>query len=296
MTGLTPEELLARLERLTAIGVSLSAEKDTPRLLESILLAAKEITNADGGTLYRVEDGRMRFEIMRTDSLGIAMGGTTGAAIPFPPISLRGPDGQPNEHQVVAYAVNHDCTINIADAYEAEGFDFSGTRQFDKSTGYRSKSFLTVPMKNHESEIIGVLQLLNAREPASGEIVPFSTEDQRLAESLASQAAIALTNRLLIDQLEKLFESFIKLINIGDRRKIALHRRPLRARTGAHHDAGRRGGRRHGRAAGGFPHGRQGPLRTQDRRPAARLRQGHHAGPRGGQGHQAADHLRPHRR
>jgi len=215
MTGLTPEELLARLERLTAIGVSLSAEKDTPRLLESILLAAKEITNADGGTLYRVEDGRLRFEIMRTDSLGIAMGGTTGAAIPFPPISLRGPDGQPNEHQVVAYAVNHDCTINIADAYEAEGFDFSGTRKFDQSTGYRSKSFLTIPMKNHESEIIGVLQLLNAQDRASGEIVPFSTEDQRFAESLASQAAIALTNRQLIDQLEKLFESFIKLINIA---------------------------------------------------------------------------------
>lgn len=215
MTGLTPEELLARLERLTAIGVSLSAEKDTPRLLESILLAAKEITNADGGTLYRVEGNRLRFEIMRTDSLGIAMGGTTGVAIPFPPLPLYIENGKPNEHLVVAYAVLHDCTVNIADAYEAEGFDFSGTRKFDQSTGYRSKSFLTIPMKNHENEIIGVLQLLNSRDSQSGEIVPFSTEEQRFAESLASQAAIALTNRQLIDQLEKLFESFIKLINIA---------------------------------------------------------------------------------
>ena len=91
--------------------------------------------------------------------------------------------------------------------------DFSGTRNFDKKTGYRSKSFLTVPMKNHENEIIGVLQLINAADPRTGEIVPFSSSDQRLAESLASQAAIALTNRLLINHLEYLFESFINLIN-----------------------------------------------------------------------------------
>ncbi|TMH21230.1 MAG: HD domain-containing protein, partial [Betaproteobacteria bacterium] len=94
-----------------------------------------------------------------------------------------------------------------------EGFDFSGTRNFDKKTGYRSKAFLTVPMKNHESEIIGVLQLINSVDPATSEIGPFSHSDQRLAESLASQAAIALTNRNLINQLEELFESFIELIN-----------------------------------------------------------------------------------
>jgi HD-GYP domain-containing protein (c-di-GMP phosphodiesterase class II) len=83
----------------------------------------------------------------------------------------------------------------------------------DAKTGYRSKSFLTVPMRNHENEIIGVLQLINAMRRGSGEVVPFSAADQRLAESLASQAAIALTNRMLIDQLEQLFESFIGLIN-----------------------------------------------------------------------------------
>jgi HD-GYP domain-containing protein (c-di-GMP phosphodiesterase class II) len=103
--------------------------------------------------------------------------------------------------------------VNIADAYTEEGFDFSGTRNFDKKTGYRSKAFLTVPMKNHESEIIGVLQLINSIDPATNEIGPFSHSDQRLAESLASQAAIALTNRKLINQLEELFESLIELIN-----------------------------------------------------------------------------------
>ncbi|MGH8743913.1 MAG: HD-GYP domain-containing protein, partial [Burkholderiales bacterium] len=114
---------------------------------------------------------------------------------------------------VVAYAVLHDQTINITDAYSEKGFDFTGTKNFDKKTGYRSQSFLTIPMKNHDNEIIGVLQLINAKDRESGEIMAFSSTDQQLAESLASQAAIALTNRLLISQLENLFESFISLIN-----------------------------------------------------------------------------------
>ncbi len=208
------DDLFRRLEDLNSIGVSLSKEKDITRLLEKILIAAKSITNADGGTLYRInEEGNCQFEIMRTDSLNIAMGGTTGVAIPFYPIHLTGREGLPNNSMVVAYSVLHDSTVNIPDAYAAAGFDFSGTKNFDKKTGYRSKSFLTVPMKNHENEIIGVLQLINAQDRKSGEIIAFSVADQSLAESLASQAAIALTNRQLINQLEELFEAFINLIN-----------------------------------------------------------------------------------
>ncbi len=207
--------LLGRLEQLNAIGVALSSEKDINRLLETILLAAKTITNADAGTLYRVHDMEyLTFEIMRTDSLGFALGGTTGNPITLPPIQLY-KDGQPNNTAVAAYAVLQDKPINIEDAYIAEGFDFSGTRFFDQKNNYRSQSFLTVPMKNHESEIIGVLQLINSQDPNSGKIVPFSPEDQHLVESLASQAAIALTNRQLINQLEELFESFVNLINLA---------------------------------------------------------------------------------
>ena len=213
----TVDDLFRRLEQLNDIGASLSAERDINRLLESILLAAKTITRADGGTLYLLteEDGtkRLKFEIMRTESLNIAMGGTTGNAIPFYPIHLYSKDGKPNNQMVAAFAALTGQTVNIADAYTAEGFDFNGTRNFDKKTGYRSKSFLTVPMKNHENEIIGVLQLINSQDPARGEVVAFSDADQRLAESLASQAAIALTNRQLINQLEALFESFIAMIN-----------------------------------------------------------------------------------
>jgi HD-GYP domain-containing protein (c-di-GMP phosphodiesterase class II) len=208
------EDLVQRLEQLNAIGVSLSGETDINRLLETILTAAKSITRADGGTLYRVtEDKTLRFEILRTSSLKNYLGGTTGNPVPFYPIQLYGKDGKPNHNMVAAYAALTGKTVNIADAYTADGFDFSGTRAFDSKTGYRSKSFLTVPMRNHQNESIGVLQLINAQDPRTGEIVPFSPSDQRLAESLASQAAIALTNRMLINQLEELFESFITLIN-----------------------------------------------------------------------------------
>jgi len=214
--GIAPtaaDDLVQRLEQLNAIGASLSAERDINRLLEGILAAAKTITRADGGTLYRLTEERtLRFEIMRTTSLKFYLGGTTGNPIPFYPVPLH-KDGKPNHNNVSAYVALTGKTVNIPDAYTAEGFDFTGTRGFDAKTGYRSKSFLTVPMKNHENEIIGVLQLLNAQDPLSGEVVAFSSSDQRLAESLASQAAIALTNRLLINQLEQLFESFINLIN-----------------------------------------------------------------------------------
>ncbi len=208
------DDLLRRLEQLNRIGVALSQEKDITRLLEAILIAARNITHADGGTLYRMtEDRSLKFEIMLNDTLGIAMGGTSGVEIPYYPIYLYDKQGSPINTMVAAYVVHHDRSINIADAYTEEGFDFTGTRNFDRKTGYRSKSFLTVPMKNHEAEIIGVLQLINAKDPATGEVVAFSDTDQHLAESLASQAAIALTNRLLINHLENLFESFINLIN-----------------------------------------------------------------------------------
>jgi HD-GYP domain-containing protein (c-di-GMP phosphodiesterase class II) len=208
------EDLVHRLEQLNAIGASLSAERNIDRLLEAILTAAKSITGADGGTLYRVTEDKkaLRFEIVRTSSLKYYLGGTSGKKVEFYPVPLY-KDGKPNHNNVSAYVALTGKTVNIPDAYEAEGFDFTGTRGFDKKTGYRSKSFLTVPMRNHENECIGVLQLINAVEPRSKDIVAFSASDQSLAESLASQAAVALTNRLLITQLEQLFESFIQLIN-----------------------------------------------------------------------------------
>ena len=178
-------------------------------------MAAKRITNADAGTLYLHEQEQrvLRFEILRNDTLNTAMGGTSGLPITFYPVQLYDATGSPNHAMVVSHAALSGETVNIPDAYEAAGYDFSGTKKFDAKTGYRSQSFLTVPMRNHEDEVIGVLQLINAQDRESSEIVPFSAGDQQLLESLASQAAIALTNRHLIEQLESLFEAFIQLIN-----------------------------------------------------------------------------------
>ena len=208
-------DLLGRLDQLNAIGAALSKERDINGLLEGILIAAKNITQADGGTLYRMtEDGSaLRFEIMRTNSLDIFLGGTTGRSIAFAPLQLINAEGGFNDTMVATYVAIHDRTVNVADAYTEPEFDFSGTRKFDTQTGYRSQSFLAVPLKNFEGEVIGVLQLINAMEPDTGRVVTFSEADQRLVESLASQAAIALSNRLLVNQLETLFEAFIKLIN-----------------------------------------------------------------------------------
>ena len=209
------DDLLKRLEQLNDIGTALSRERDMTLLLERVLLAAKTITHADGGTLYRMmPDGRsLCFEILRTDSLDISMGGTSGVAISFPDLPLYDAAGAANDSLVAAYAAIHVETVNIADAYTEADFDFSGTRAFDQRTGYRSKSMLAVPMKNQLGEVIGVLQLINALAPVSGEVMSFSPADESLAESLASQAAIALSNRLLMTQLEELFGSFVGLIN-----------------------------------------------------------------------------------
>ena len=210
---LTLSDLPKLLINLNSVGIALSAEKDHDRLLEIILMRAKDMTNADGGTLYlRTEDNSLKFEIVHTDSLGIRMGGAQGEPISFYPVKLVNDDGEPNMNNVAACAVLKNETINIPDAYTNEEFDFAGTRNFDKKTGYRSQSFLTVPMTDHENKIIGVLQLINATDAGTGEIRTFSALDQQVVESLASQAAITLTNRQLIDAQKKLFDSFIELI------------------------------------------------------------------------------------
>lgn len=201
------------LKEITDIGTALSAEKDHNRLLEMILQKARELTGADGGSLYiKTDDNRLRFEIILNQSLGIHMGGTSGRPIDFYPVALYDAEGRPNNQMVAAKVALANRTFNIEDAYASKEFDFSGTRKFDAKTGYRSKSFLTVPMTNHENELIGVLQLLNAIDEQTGEVTSFSELDQQLVESLASQAAVTITNRNLIDGQKKLFDSFIQLI------------------------------------------------------------------------------------
>ncbi|MCF6239052.1 MAG: HD domain-containing protein [Candidatus Marinimicrobia bacterium] len=204
-----------QIDKLAEIGYQLSSERHLPTLLNSIIEEGMRITNSDGGTLYLMtEDHRLAFEIMKTNSLGTDMGGISKTPIPdqIYPVKLYTPEGEPNHHNVSAYVGLTGKTLNIPDAYECTNYDFSGAKGFDERFGYRSKSFLTIAMKNHENDTIGVLQLLNATNPASHEIIPFSTDMQKLIESLASQAAVAITTVRLIEGLKNLLESFIQLI------------------------------------------------------------------------------------
>jgi HD-GYP domain-containing protein (c-di-GMP phosphodiesterase class II) len=208
------EEKIERLELLHKIGVALSAEQNKDRLVEMILLEAKSLCNADGGTLYlRTDDDHLKFTIMRNDSLGIALGGTTGRAVDLRPIPMfESLSGEPNRRNVATYAAALGRSVNIANAYDEPGFDFSGTKEFDRQSNYKSQSFLTIPMVNNEGRVTGILQLINARSTAGGEVVAFAEEEQRLVESLASQAAVALDNQQLIDGQKELLESFIRMI------------------------------------------------------------------------------------
>ncbi len=201
--------------RLIEIGISLSAERDNSRLMEKILLEAKDFCNADGGTLYlRNDDDTLKFTIMRTDSLGIALGGTTGKEIPIPPINLINQEtGKPNDTNIAAYVANTKQMVNIPDAYDSTSFDFTGAKAFDKNNNYRTKSVLAVPMLNHEQDVIGVLQLLNAQDKPGGTVVTFNDKIVPLIEALTSQATVALENALLLAAQKKLFRSFINLIS-----------------------------------------------------------------------------------
>jgi HD-GYP domain-containing protein (c-di-GMP phosphodiesterase class II) len=208
------EKQVKRLELLHRVGIALSAERNRERLVETILLEAKKLCNADGGTLYlTTDDEKLRFAIMRSDTLGIARGGTTGEPIDLPPIPLKDPKtGKPNHKNIATYCATSKQSVNLTDAYETRDFDFSGTKAFDERHGYRSTSFLTIPLFNSKNVVIGVLQLINARDPDKGEIVAFQPSEQKIVEALASQAGIALDNQQLLEGQKVLLESFIKLI------------------------------------------------------------------------------------
>jgi HD-GYP domain-containing protein (c-di-GMP phosphodiesterase class II) len=190
---------------MSDIGRALSGVHDLNTLLEMIVDQARNFTNADAGTLYIVEDNTLRFQIVQNDSLKIRMGGKSGESIPFPPVELK-------ESNVSAFVALKGVSVNIPDVYHTDLFDFTGPKKFDQSTGYRSKSMLVVPLRNHENDVIGVLQLLNATNPISNEVIAFSQDYENLSESLASQAAVSITNAKLIANMTELFEAFVKVM------------------------------------------------------------------------------------
>ena len=166
------------IDQLIDIGYSLTSETNFEVLLEKILLGAKQLSNADGGTLYLVseDENHLEFTVVQTDSLKIKMGGTAGK-ITWPNLRLYDEKGDENYEQVAALCALTGQLINIDDVYFAKDFNFEGTKKFDAGTGYRTTSMLVVPMRNHENKVIGVLQLINKKD-TDGSLIAFSKEDK----------------------------------------------------------------------------------------------------------------------
>ncbi|MZP29362.1 HD domain-containing protein [Heliobacterium undosum] len=200
-TGLinTLEEVGALLD----IGIALSAEKDHDRLLDRIVTEARRITSADAGTLYLCESEKLVFKIIHNEIMKVFLGGN-GEPVNLPPVPLR-------QENVSAFTALKRKVVNISDVYQAEGFDFSGPKRYDQMTGYRTTSMLVVPLENHESDVIGVLQLINAKD-SEGKVIPFAPYLEKVVTSLASQAAISMTNRQLLEDIEQLFNSFVEVM------------------------------------------------------------------------------------
>jgi HD-GYP domain-containing protein (c-di-GMP phosphodiesterase class II) len=203
----------ARMESLNRIGMALSSETNIHRLMEMILNEAQDFSNADGGTLYLLDDAEqaLNFTLVTNRSLDVRMGGTA-EPIHWPQVPLYLDEDAPNREMVAALCAIEGKLVNIADVYTCQEYDFEGTRKFDAKTGYRSQSMLVIPMKNREGEVIGVCQLINRKDPESGAVTAFTEEDEQSLLSLGSQAAIAITNVRLINDLRELLEAFIRSI------------------------------------------------------------------------------------
>lgn len=209
----TLKEREAGFRTLSEIGLALSTEDSIDNLMELVLMEAMRLTRSDGGTLYIHDVGnrQLRFEILCNESMNIKLGGTSGKRVNFPPVPLYN-DGKPNFSNVSSYSALTGEIVNIPNVYQAEGFDFSGMRSYDKNNGYRSESMLVIPLMNKDKEPIGVLQLINARKKNTDEIIPYSQVYENLISTLAYQSAVKMTNVQLHNKLRELLYSIIKSI------------------------------------------------------------------------------------
>ena len=199
------QDLDDRLRRLNEIGAALSLERNLRALLERILTEARRFTGADAGTLYLVAGDELVFEIAQNDTLKLSPGGRHGH-VDMPPVPL-------DDTSASGYAATTGDTLNIVDVYADDTPQtFAGPKNYDAMTGYHSRSMLVVPMKDHEDQVTGVLQLLNAIDADTGQIVAFPSTIESLVRSLASQAAVAINNVRLIDDTERLFDSFVQVM------------------------------------------------------------------------------------
>ena len=194
-----------RTDKLLEIGIALSREKDDDRLLGLILHEAMEMTSCDGGTLYIYDGESLRFHIMITKSMNYYKGGKNDP-VDLPPVPMR-------RTHVCACSAMEKKLINIPDVYEhTADYDFSGPKNYDAMTGYRTQSMLVVPMEDEHGDVIGVLQLINAKD-SEGQTIPFEEGYEKVISSLASQAAICLTNMKHSREIMELLDSFVRVMS-----------------------------------------------------------------------------------
>lgn len=213
------ENQVAHIKRLTRIGESLSSETDLHKIWDMMLEEAVEFTNADGATIYQVSEDKkyLDFEVLFNGTMKLRLGGVRGP-VGWPSIPLFDENGNPRLSNIVTNVYHLKRSLCFDDVYIQEEFDVSGTKKADKDHDYRSKSMLTIPLKNHEDEVLGVIQIINAMDD-DGNILGFTEDHKTMLNSLASQAAIALSNRKLIDDLESLLMQFMRSIATGIERK-----------------------------------------------------------------------------
>lgn len=206
------EEQLMHIKRLTRIGEALSSETDLDKIFDMILEEGISFTRADAATIYKVNEDatKLEFEIVYNATLNLREGGTRGP-INWKSIDLYNEDGTPVTNKIVTNVYHNKHSLCFDDVYEAEGYDVSGTIKTDGDNNYRCKSMLTIPLKNHEDRVLGVIQFINAMDE-EGNIISFTEEHKAMLSSLSSQAAIALSNKKLIQDLEELLNQFIRSI------------------------------------------------------------------------------------
>ena len=191
-----------KLASLVESGILLSRERDRDKLLRHILFAGKALSNCDAGTMYLKTDQRTLRFALRTNEIGL----------PRLELPLYDEHGKPIEHFASGYVALHCKTVNIEDVYTETRFDMSGTKRFAEQSGYKTISMITIPLSPREGEVSGVLQYVNAMDPDTGKIIPFSPTVISFMEALASQSAVALENFNLLDAQKALMDSMIQLV------------------------------------------------------------------------------------
>ncbi|MCB5251546.1 MAG: HD domain-containing phosphohydrolase [Candidatus Cloacimonadaceae bacterium] len=206
------DEQLKHIQQLTKIGQSLSSETDLSKIFDMILDEGVAFTKADGATIYRVNEDAtaLEFEIVYNGTMKMRQGGSHGA-VNWKPVPLYDEKGNPELSYIVTAVYHKKQGLCFDDVYQTKDYDISGTINFDKNSNYRCEAMLTIPLKDHEDTVLGVIQFINPLTP-EGEVNVFSDEHRAMLSSLASQAAIALSNRKLIESLENLLMEFMRSI------------------------------------------------------------------------------------